>query len=159
MAALPVGCPSTKLNPAGVWPSDGDTVCTSSLTESTHGCIMCDYVRHRGGLPYAGVQMSKAEQQNAQSGKHSLMSCLDRPVLDVQNIFICLKTWVQACVYLRVWPQVDVVFGHKAFPIVEFSCVPVRIILHVGDLEANTHVWNIAHNDVDPFYYCRVKGR
>lgn len=39
---------------------------------------------------------------------------------------------VRAC--LRVWPQVDVVFGHKALPVVELSCVPVRVILHVGDL-------------------------
>lgn len=46
---------------------------------------------------------------------------------------------------LRVWPQVDVVFGHKALPVVEFSCVPVRIVLHVDDLNTqkgrkNTHV-------------------
>lgn len=47
---------------------------------------------------------------------------------------------VCVCAYLRVWPQVDVVFRHKAFPVVEFGCVPVRIILHIGDLEeGNTH--------------------
>ena len=40
--------------------------------------------------------------------------------------------------YLRMWPQVDVVFWHKSFPVVELSCVPVRIILHVGDLGART---------------------
>lgn len=42
---------------------------------------------------------------------------------------------VHAC--LRMWPQVDVVFGHKALPVVELSCVPVRIILHVGDLDTH----------------------
>lgn len=42
---------------------------------------------------------------------------------------------MRAC--LRVWPQVDVVFGHKALPVVELSCVPVRIILHVGDLDTH----------------------
>lgn len=40
---------------------------------------------------------------------------------------------VRAC--LRVWSQVDVVFGHEALPVVELSCVPVRVILHVGDLD------------------------
>lgn len=47
---------------------------------------------------------------------------------------------VRAC--LRVWPQVDVVFGHEALPVVELSCVPVGVILHVGDLdtqEGKTH--------------------
>lgn len=33
-----------------------------------------------------------------------------------------------------VRPQVDVVLWHKAFSVVELSCVPVRIVLHVGDL-------------------------
>lgn len=48
---------------------------------------------------------------------------------------------VRAC--LRVWPQVDVVLGHEALPVVELSCVPVRVILHVGDLdtqERETHM-------------------
>lgn len=48
---------------------------------------------------------------------------------------------VRTC--LRVWPQVDVVFGHKALPVVELSCVPVRVILHVGDL--GTHRKKIIH--------------
>lgn len=34
-----------------------------------------------------------------------------------------------------MWPQVDVVFGHEALPVVELSCVPVGIVLHVGDLD------------------------
>lgn len=34
-----------------------------------------------------------------------------------------------------MWPEVDVVFGHKALPVVELSGVPIGIVLHVGDLE------------------------
>lgn len=54
---------------------------------------------------------------------------------ECERVCVCLCVWV----YLRVWPQVDVVFGHKAFSIVKLSCVPVRVILHVDDLRAHTH--------------------
>lgn len=53
------------------------------------------------------------------------------------DAFVCDRDGLNTRVLegLRVWPQVDVVFGNKALPVVELSCVPVRVILHVGDLD------------------------
>lgn len=104
---------------------------------------------------------------------------LDRPALDVWNaftqfieelrmcggiIYTCvwgcggMWAWVCVCVSLRMWPQVDVVFWHKAFPVVELSCVPVRIIFHVGDLGTNIHrrvnTWNAAGKEVGANLKC-----
>lgn len=81
-----------------------------------------------GRLPYASVQMSDAGQKS--------------PPSRVRPRWVKREHvgGVRAC--LRVWPQVDVVFGHEALPVVELGCVPVRVILHVGDLDTgrgNTH--------------------
>lgn len=58
-----------------------------------------------GRQPYAGVQMSKPEQKTPPSCTHSLMSCLDRPVLDVWNVFMCFTDELKmcVCVFVRVY--------------------------------------------------------
>ena len=51
----------------------------------------------------------------------------------------CVCVCVCVCAYSRVRPQVDVVLWHEAFSVVVLSCVPVRIILHVGYLGMSTN--------------------
>lgn len=36
--------------------------------------------------------------------------------------------------YLRVWPDADIVFRYVAFPVNQLCCVPVRIIFLINDL-------------------------
>lgn len=141
-----------KQNPAGGWASDRGTVYTITQPHThrdthTHArMIVCDYVKQlvsvslQGRLPHARVQMSKAEEKTPPSCPRSLVRRSHRPALDGWCVHVRLR-WAKhkrvggARLCLRVWPQVDVVFGHEALPAVKLSCVPVRIVLHVGDLD------------------------
>ncbi len=118
-------CHSKKQKAAGVWSSDGDPGCTSSFTVSahthTHTRLYHVWLRKAaservplGGLPYAGVQMSKAEQKTPPSCTRSLMSCLDRPVLDVWNVFMCFTDKLEMCVRVSVCVCVHTVLTHVA---------------------------------------------
>lgn len=88
--------------------------------------------------------MSKAELKTPQASHWWAVEIAQRWTCEVH--LSLRKLWSGLCLYLRMRPQIDIVFWHKALFVVELSSVPVWVILHVGDLGENTHrdeIWPI----------------